>query len=305
MKTNTQKSFTLIEILVIIVILSILTILTYRWIANFKDLGSLTKEKSDSVVLKNSLAENILADWAFNEGSGVAVTDLSRYHYSATLGAEFTDTTAGHGDTSDSGWMSASKCIFGTCLKFDGVDDYVIFPYDITGGFSAVTVEIWIKADGEQEVNIIMSKPYDFFVHFAKTNFFYLTGEDTTVSDYLALDDYLPYNKWVHIVATWDGSTMSAFINGEKQTSTLAFNGGATGRLISPTEFTVGNDFYGVNPHFKGLIDDIRIYGAAVPTSKIREDYFSGLNKLLSDGSITNQEYEQRFAELNKSYAEK
>jgi prepilin-type N-terminal cleavage/methylation domain-containing protein len=304
MKIKIQKAFTLIEILVIVVIISILSILTYRWIANFKDLGVITKEKSDSAVLKNSLAENIIADWAFNEGFGGVTADSSSYHNNGTLN-DFEDTTADHGNTSNSGWMSASKCIFGTCLKFDGDDDYVSFPYDVTGGFSAITMEVWIKADGEQEANIIMSKPTDFFVHFSKTYFFYLTGEDWTVSDYLALDDYLPYNKWVHIVATWDGSTMSAFINGEKQTSTLAFNGGETGRLVSSEEFIVGNDFYGVLPHFKGLIDDIRIYSATVSVSQVREDYFAGLNKLLVGGNITSQEYEQRFAEINKSYAEK
>ena len=53
----------------------------------------------------------------------------------------------------------------------------------------------------------------------------------------------------------------------------------------------------------KGLIDDVRIYNAAISTSQVRENYLAGLNKLLANNAITKTEYDSRISELNPSFA--
>jgi hypothetical protein len=47
-----------------------------------------------------------------------------------------------------------------------------------------------------------------------------------------------------------------------------------------------------------GLMDEIRIFNAAMPTSQIKEQYYVGLNKLLANGGITQEEYQNRIGEL-------
>jgi hypothetical protein len=55
--------------------------------------------------------------------------------------------------------------------------------------------------------------------------------------------------------------------------------------------------------YFNGLLDEVRVYSAALTSSAIREDYLAGLDKLLANGQITNQDYQQRISELSSFYA--
>ena len=43
-----------------------------------------------------------------------------------------------------------------------------------------------------------------------------------------------------------------------------------------------------------GLIDEAKIFNSAIPASQIKEQYCSGLNSLLINGSITQEEYLSR-----------
>ena len=53
------------------------------------------------------------------------------------------------------------------------------------------------------------------------------------------------------------------------------------------------------------MIDDIRIYNVSLTASAVREQYAAGLDKLLASGQITNQDYQQRLADLDSTYATK
>jgi hypothetical protein len=48
---------------------------------------------------------------------------------------------------------------------------------------------------------------------------------------------------------------------------------------------------------YTGLLDDTRIYSETIPTAQIKEMYYSGLNRLLEMGEITEDEYVARIAE--------
>jgi hypothetical protein len=54
---------------------------------------------------------------------------------------------------------------------------------------------------------------------------------------------------------------------------------------------------------FIGLIDDVRIFNAAIPISQIQQNYFVGLNKLFANNKINQTDYQQRLAELSNNYA--
>ena len=49
---------------------------------------------------------------------------------------------------------------------------------------------------------------------------------------------------------------------------------------------------------FKGLVDDFRIYNAALSTAQIKQNYIVGLNSLLANGNISKEEYNQRLNNL-------
>jgi len=52
---------------------------------------------------------------------------------------------------------------------------------------------------------------------------------------------------------------------------------------------------------FSGLIDDVRIYNAAIPISQIKEQYYEGLNNLLVTGGINKEEYIEKIQSLSLS----
>ena len=51
---------------------------------------------------------------------------------------------------------------------------------------------------------------------------------------------------------------------------------------------------------FVGSIDEVRVFNAALSTSQIKEQYYVGLNNLLSNGSIAAVEYAERMGEIAK-----
>jgi len=60
----------------------------------------------------------------------------------------------------------------------------------------------------------------------------------------------------------------------------------------------IGKDSKTISNFFHGLIDDARIYNAALSTSQIKQNYIAGLNSLLASGSISKEEYDQRLNNL-------
>lgn len=286
MKMKIQKSFTLIEVSVIVLAIGIMSAFIYKITSDSQNLANLTKIKSFSAVLKSSLAENIIGDWSFFEGSGTTVSDLSRYHKDGTL----------IGGTS---WITnpSDNCISDNCLSFDGLDDYVSVVHNLTEGLTAVTVEAWVNG---QQVSNIINTDYSVIVLDFRGAGFYLLGEGGVEgtwrpSGYLAWDSLLPYNLWTHVAATWDGNTMSLYVNGLKQSSTLAFTGGDHNKLKMSSTLYIGKLINEFRPWFKGSIDQVRLYDNSIPTSQIKEHYYAGLNKLMATGEISEEEYLQRY----------
>jgi hypothetical protein len=59
--------------------------------------------------------------------------------------------------------------------------------------------------------------------------------------------------------------------------------------LTNTRPLFIGKDYSSV--YFTGSVDDVRIYNAAMSASQIQEQYYVGLNNLLANGGITNEEY--------------
>jgi hypothetical protein len=107
-------------------------------------------------------------------------------------------------------------------------------------------------------------------------------------------------DAWNHIAVTYDSSENSTFwLNGSQITTTGANNYWTW----ASDEMNIGRRPTGT--YLKGSIDEVRIYKSVISASQAREDYLAGLNKLLADSQITQQDYQQRLADLNSIYATK
>jgi hypothetical protein len=86
----------------------------------------------------------------------------------------------------------------------------------------------------------------------------------------LNVDDVLTgkENQWVHIAATYDGSTLKLFVDGVDQGGTQ--DGPGINIQNSDQPLGIGANNFGANPH-NGRMEEIRLYDRAVPESEIKD----------------------------------
>ena len=199
-------------------------------------------------------ANNITGHWEFN--------------------SSLTDVAGGNNGTFSGGTVTYATGQLGNAINLGGdgtVDDYVTLPYAAQP--AAYTISAWVKVDTTGAMNIIdrgSSNPGDYshqirisasgkFVHYLYDGSFKTVTGTTTVQT----------NTWyfVTITATNFGQ-MHLYVNGTEegtpQNIRLLWGGG--------DRFNVGKSTP-AGGYFDGLIDDVRIYDAALSSAEIQAIY--------------------------------
>ncbi|MFA5012995.1 MAG: LamG-like jellyroll fold domain-containing protein [Candidatus Paceibacterota bacterium] len=292
-----QLAFTLIELLVVIAIIGILSALIVVGMNSTTQKANVAKSQVFANSLRNSLMSNIVAQYSFD--------DINASDYDPTTKVMNNDA----GNVPDS-WLDnegrayngpivkdGADCVSGKCLSFDANDDYVScgnIGIPING---TATLEGWFYANSKATD----SGHFNYFFYGDSTdNLFYIHSANNYI--YTAGWEYVPYDfpikKWNHLVLTYSGdsSTAKLYVNGIKYSFTI--QSGAS-NMPSLTIFGIAK----ATVSFDGMIDEIRVYNAIVPTSQIQQNYFTGLNKLFAKNQITQTDYQQRLTELSSDYA--
>ena len=293
-----KQAFTLIELLVVIAIIGILSGLIVVAMGGLTNSANIAKYKVFSDSLRNALLMNLVSEWKF-DGSGVADGSASTTAYTQ-------DTWSGGNSCSIGGSplvYSGSNCINGSCLSFNGSSDYLNCgngsSLDVSSG---ITIEAWIMKKGNNSLPYggivgkhLFGQPYGEYGFNIYDSGYIAYSIDTTgtdSSDYFSTP--IAINKWYYLVLTYDSSssTTKFYINGIVYSSPVA-----SGTIVATS---AQNLYIGVaGGFFNGLVDNVRVYGAATPTSLVEERYYSGLNSLLAKGGITKQDYQNRIGELS------
>jgi prepilin-type N-terminal cleavage/methylation domain-containing protein len=304
-----QIAFTLIELLVVIAIIGILSGLIIVGMNGMTQKATIAKLQVFSNSLKNSLLMNLVSEWKFDgttaDGGTIVASDVLDTWSSINNGVVTATPPI---------VKTGSICVVGSCLSFDGIDDYV----DIAGSnvstsnlaiTGAITLSAWTKFNVLGTSTTIIGRGVAFtgdanygycLSKLGATNKIYFDIYSTTTRFYISSGSVAIGNAdWHYIVATWDGTTSTnrfkIYIDGA-----LAAQGTSTISTIGQPNyyFRIGRDGIGQYP-FNGLIDEVRVYNATVPTSQIKEQYYSGLNKLLANSGIDVKEYQKRLAEID------
>jgi hypothetical protein len=212
---------------------------------------------------------------------------------------------------------ATSSCVSGGCLEFDGADDYVEVPNSdsLHFGTGSFSISFWVKTDTLQDKDILVkvknnvtegwiiirqggyvsSRRLWSQFHQDASNYHQGCGfGDLSDGKFhlatVVVDTSYPVNSPERVKSYFDSS--------------FACNGTSVGEPnISPTrELTIGKGSYS-GGYFKGTVDEVRIYNAALTASAVRGNYLAGLDQLLAANQITQQEYRQRLAELDSTYA--
>ncbi|MDD5696467.1 MAG: LamG domain-containing protein [Candidatus Pacebacteria bacterium] len=283
-----NKSFTLIEILVVIVIIGIISGFIIVSMSGISSKASIAKSQAFANSLRNSLLMNLVSEWKLN-GSA----DDSWGANNGTL----------IGPTHLPVLKTSSDCVSGSCYQLDGIDDYISIPnndsLNITG---RVTVEIWVNP-GLQTGSWrgIIDREASYMMGYGiRTTAVY--SESSTGVQFKAsngtergVSANVTNNKWNHLAGTYDGNNLKIYANSILVAPVASTDG--IGNVSSI--LTIGTLSYSTASYlFNGLVDEAKVYNEAIPTSRIQENYYSGLSRLLANGSIIDEEYEQRLAEL-------
>jgi len=201
-------------------------------------------------VFSSTASAGLVAHWSFDNQSDPGCDDSGNSH-NGTF----------HPSTGGPTWENSM-------MRFDGVDDYMSAA-DPGGDFAltsalGIVVELALESEVTSNYRLVCKRDdsggYGYAFDITDDGYLraLLTGSDALVSDVK-----VPVGQAVTLAMTWDGTTNQAAIHiGSLSWSRTCSNMTSTSyelRIASQTEYTGGAN------HFKGLIDDVKIYDTAVP----------------------------------------
>tara|TARA_Y100000310_G_scaffold127943_1_gene127096 strand:- start:828 stop:1547 length:720 start_codon:yes stop_codon:yes gene_type:complete len=179
-------------------------------------------------------------------------------------------------------------------LQFDGTDDYVTCGDDSSLDLTtSLTMSVWFYAEGFQggtDVSGLCCKlggspangygfvtrdnsPAEERPHFfiAKAGAFKRVDHDVDITA----------NKWYHMAATYDNTTMKLYINGNLVDSSA--QSGACGSTA--TDFEIGRMASSNGNAYEGLVDELSVFNTVLTAAQIRAVYNHGISTDLSGTS--------------------
>ena len=192
--------------------------------------------------------EGLVAHYAFDEGAGAVAHDGSASKHDAQI----------HG----AGWVKLER---GFAIECDGKSASV----DCGEGSrlklkDKMTVCAWIHPTGKPagEPVIVGEDPRHWAItHYKGRAHFYISSGGNWGYRYVPV----PYHQWSHVAGTYDGKTLSLYLNGALRT-TREVAGGPT--IKTGLKLRIG----GANrkgSYYNGLIDDVRIYARILTEKEI------------------------------------
>ncbi len=300
-----NKSFTLIEILVIIVIIGILSAFIIISMAGVSSKAAIAKSQAFANSLRNSLLMNLVSEWKL-EGptaiDGTATLDDTKDFWGSN------DATSVSGNPMVKG---GPDCISGKCIDFDA--DYIVFNQNLFPRLGSWTVEGWFYHKdytyprsfmpiGDANSYSAGNKGWQIGHSYNSSGVRVLINDGVNlVSGLITFEsgsrppDLI--NKWCHLVVVFDRTLTKkiiVYVNAKNQSSTLDI-ASVTGDVLGNSDVRIGNIAGWL---LYGKADEIRMYNEIVPAARVEQNYYSGLNNLFKNKSISREEYLENILNL-------
>ncbi|RLJ07123.1 MAG: hypothetical protein DRP16_04045, partial [Candidatus Aenigmatarchaeota archaeon] len=224
---------------------------------------TITEQSGNTLTDYQILIENpiynetgLVGSWHFNEGSGTLAKDSSGYRNDGTL-------------VNGPQWVDGK---FGKALQFDGVNDYVEVPYDPSlHGFSAFSMGAWIYVNSYQDdYAIILNTETEYEFGIAPDGTLQWAIHNTNPGwTWINTGYVVPLQQWIHIMITYDGSTIRTYVNGDEVHSRT----GSGSIADDGNPVIIGWRGDKGNSPFNGAIDEVRIYNRALTQEEIKDLY--------------------------------
>ncbi len=216
-----------------------------------------------------SLASGLVGHWTFDG------------KYLTSTKAKDSTTNLNHGTlTGANGLPRPIMGQLGQALKFDGVDDTISFSTTSATATNNWTMSAWINpsvlptsgeviAVSNGRDNGITGDGYSFGIGNASGGGgSKLEGLFSGLARFDSGYTFPSANRWYHVVMIRDAGTTYMYVDGVRTANTSAVT------PATPSELHIGSQT-GVR-YFPGLIDDVRIYNRALPSSEVTQLYKLG-----------------------------
>ena len=205
------------------------------------------------------------------------------------------DSTSNNNDGTSNGSMTSDDLVdgkIGKALDFDGSDDYINCGDDTSLNTpDAITIEALINKVWVDVNNHIVGKfnssldGWYLAVQYAgsSANKEYVSFRTDSNTQKLAFKHGIGDNEWGLITITWDGNTITGYVDGVYKAEASMTNL----QLVSHAVWIGTWDRSG-NNYFDGIIDELHISNIARSPAWIKATYHSNRNTLLTYGSVQN-----------------
>lgn len=288
-----KKGFTLIELLVVIAIIGILSGMVVINMSGATDSARIAKNQNFASSAKHFMATALAGEWTFdgqnandssgNNNNGIlyagAVYSTSSVYNDASRYSLSLDGTSGYAELSNADNLQfPGQFTYLAWIKPSLLDGYraIITHRKSAGGAVA---GLWI-ANGNLYTDV--------------------WNNDRSSMPSGTVTANLSAGKWYLAGLTKDGSgAVKVWLDGKSYPI-----GTSVGPLTNfDLPLRVGQ--HQNNQFFSGLIDEVQVYTQALSASEIQEKYLAGLNVLLANSQITQEEYRQKLSEINLEHAVK
>ncbi|MGD1703436.1 LamG-like jellyroll fold domain-containing protein, partial [Dapis sp. BLCC M229] len=162
---------------------------------------------------------------------------------------------------------------FGSCLNFDGVDDYIQMPEMNIDYSQGLTVEAWVHYNSFKSWSRIIDfgngAPNDniLFANEATTSNLCFDSFKGTTSNRVKANGKLELSKWLHLAVTVDGSGNTKIYNNGTEVGSGSIN---LPNKINRTKNYIGKSNW-PDELFYGKMSNLRLYNRALSPEEINE----------------------------------
>ena len=215
-----------------------------------------------------TLAEELILEYKFTSDTGKIVLDTSDNDL--------------EGQIQGSGTNHFGIGFSGKGLRLNGVDNFVLVQDNPLFDLDQYTLMAWIKfKPNNWDREEVMEKAGAFWMNIrqatrkVRVGGFYGGCGGSTFYYKFDSNGTVPIDKWTHVAATYDGSTLRIFINGVLSgrspvpvpgpvcINTEPLSIGSKHRTIKPTEDAA---------FFFGMMDSVKIFSGALPAWRINQE---------------------------------
>jgi large repetitive protein len=202
--------------------------------------------------------------WAMNEGSGSTLVDSSDAKNNGTL----------HGSPT---WVTG---VNGLALRLNGTTGYARVPHHSTLDVSQqMTVAGWVRPEARATQYLVRKGTQNtvdgYELSLANGGTAFVRFNQATSGNTYRIDSTSAYptngSTWMHLAATYDGTTMRLYVNGAQQAAAP----GPPGGIATNTQpFIVGaqlNTSGTPERFFKGAMDDLHLHNRALSATEIAQ----------------------------------